>query len=446
MASISSTLRRIKEDLERYVPAHLIEQTCRQLGHRWRQRQFDPISTIHLFLLQILDGNISMQGLRRQAKVQMTTAAYCQARMRLPLAVVQWLLLHCAQSMRATSNDNAGLWCGLRAWLVDGSSTLTPDTPTLGKRFGYPPNQTAGCGFPVPKILGVFDAYTGMILEALCLPMHGHEAAAVSKVHHHFSIGDLLVGDRGFCSYTHLAMLHLRGVMGLFRMHQKQLVDFRPHRRCRRSKTDKGRPSSQFLRRVGKHDQIVRWTRPAKRPAWMNCRQWRNLPPTLLVREIRYQLPYCRGMRTREVTLGTTLLDPVLYPKQKIVELFGVRWQVETCLGHLKTTLGMRQLKSRTVAGAQKELAIFCLIYNLVRLVMLQAARRQQVSPARISFIDAVRWLRTAAPGEPLPVLVVNPWRPGRYQPRVIKDRNDSFPRMTRPRAFLKKHPNYYGK
>lgn len=446
MASISSGLRRIKDDLEQYVPAHLIEQTCRRLGHRWRKRRFDPVSTIHFFILQVLGGNVSMEGLRRQAKVPMTAAAYCQARMRVPLNVVQWLLQHTANAMRQASSDSKGLWCNLRVWLVDGSSTLTPDTPALGRRFGYPPNQSRGCGFPVPKILGVFDAYTGLILEALCLPIHGHEAANVFKIHRHFGKGDLLVGDRGLCSYVHLALLHLREVTGLFRMHQRQLVDFRPHRRCRRAKSDKGRPGSRFVRRLGKHDQIVRWLRPAQRPAWMSLRQWRQLPETLLVREIRYTLPYRKGMRTRQVTLATTLLDPLRYPKDKIVELYGVRWQVETCLGQLKTTLGMRQLKSTTVAGAQKELAIFCLVYNLVRLLMLEAARRQVVAPNRISFIDTLRWLRSAMPGESVPVLVVNPLRPGRYQPRVIKDRNDSYPHMTRPRDFLKKHPDYYGK
>ena len=79
------------------------------------------------------------------------------------------------------------------------------------------------------------------------------------------------------------------------------------------------------------------------------------------------------------------------------------------------------------------------------------AARRsdvaaEQVAPGRISFLDALRWLREADPGEALPDLLVNPLRPGRSQPRVIKDRNDSYPRMTRPRAFLKQHPGYYGK
>lgn len=446
MASISRALERIKQDLDRYVPEEQILQACRQIGHRWRKRQFDPIRTLHCFLLQILWGNLAMQGLPRAAKLPMTASAYCQARIRLPLALLQWLLEQCAQAMRSSSAAPGQLFCGLRVWLADGSSTLTPDVLPLAKRFGYPPNQKPGCGFPVPKLLGLFDAASGMILEAVFLPIHGHEARQIQQIHPRLGKGDLLLGDRGLCSYVHLALLHLREVAGCFRMHQRQKVDFRPHRRCRKGKRDKGRPTSEYVRRLGSHDQIVRWKRPAKRPDWMKASQWKLLPEALLVREIRYTLPYRKGMRTRQVTLVTTLLDPVLYPKQKIVELYGLRWQVETDLGQLKTTLGMRQLKSHSVAGIEKEFAVYCLVWNLIRMVMLEAARRQQVACGRISFLDALRWLREADPGEALPTLVVNPLRPGRYQPRVIKDRHDSYPRMTRPRAFLKKHPKYYGK
>jgi hypothetical protein len=444
MVSISRALERIKQDLDRYVPQEQITQACRQIGHTWRKRQFDPIRTLHYFLLQILRGNTSMTGVGRAAKVPMTASAYCQARQRLPLALLQWLLVHATTAMRQSSAGH--LWCGLRVWLVDGSSTLTPDVAPLAKRFGYPPNQKRGCGFPVPKLLGLFDAASGMILEALFLPKYGHEARHVQQIHPRLGKGDLLLGDRGLCSYAHLALLALQEVAGCFRMHQRQKVDFRPHRPCRKGKGQKGRPSSEYVRRLGHHDQIVRWKRPQDRPEWMKLSQWKLLPETLLVREIRYTLPYRKGMRTRVVTLATTLLDPLLYPKQKIVDLYGLRWQVETDLGQLKTTLGMRQLRSKSVAGIQKELAVYCLVWNLVRLVMLEAARRQQVPCGRISFVDALRWLREADPGEEVPKLIVNPLRPGRYQPRVIKDRNDSYPRMTQPRSFLKKHPGYYGK
>jgi hypothetical protein len=99
----------------------------------------------------------------------------------------------------------------------------------------------------------------------------------------------------------------------------------------------------------------------------------------------------------------------------------------------------MDVLKSQTVAGVRKEIRIFGLAYNLVRRVMQAAARRQRVPVARISFVDALRWLRQAKVGEALPDLVVNPERPGRCEPRVRKRRPKPYPRMTRPRDELKK-------
>ncbi len=95
-------------------------------------------------------------------------------------------------------------------------------------------------------------------------------------------------------------------------------------------------------------------------------------------------------------------------------------------------------LRSQTVPGVVKELVALVIIDNLVRRVMHQAARRQGVAPARVSFIDAWRWLEHARPGNPLPVLKVNPERPGRAEPRVRKRRPKQFPLMTRPRAELR--------
>ena len=51
----------------------------------------------------------------------------------------------------------------------------------------------------------------------------------------------------------------------------------------------------------------------------------------------------------------------------------------------------------------------------------------------RIGFIDALRWPAEAEPGEEFPELVVNPARPGRVDPRVIKGRPRNIPRMTEP-------------
>lgn len=118
--------------------------------------------------------------------------------------------------------------------------------------------------------------------------------------------------------------------------------------------------------------------------------------------------------------------------------MYGVRWSVETHFGELKTTMKMRKIKCRTPAGVEKELIVYGLVYNLIRSVMLAAAQRQAVEVARISFIDAMRWLQSAEAGQTVPELVVNPDRPDRHEPRVIKDLNDTYLKMTKPRKQLR--------
>ena len=444
MAIISRTLERIKQDLEPFLPEQAILDACRQAGHQWRERKYGPVRTVHLFLLQVLSFNTAMTHLRHLAKAPVKAPAYCRARMRLPLAVLQSLLRQSSQAMRGTAAAGEGLWCGLRPYLVDGSSTIAPDTPDSQKAFGQPQGCKKGCGFPVPKVLGLFDAFTGLVVEALSFPLYTHEQSKVWQLHPWLKVGDLLVGDRGFCSFVHLAMLSVRGVHGLFRIHQKQIVDFRPHRKHRR-KYPKGRkvtgrpiPRSRFVKRLGKHDQVVEWFKPASRPKWMTAEQYDALPASLRVRELRCQLS-AKGQRTQCLTIATTLLDPEAYPKEKVLEMYGVRWTVETHFAQLKTTLKMRKVKARLAQGVRKELAVYCLIYNLVQVVMLEASRRQGVTPDRISFLDTVRWLLSAEPGEALPDLVINPRRPDRHEPRVVKDREDTYPKMTRPRAELRK-------
>lgn len=445
MASISRALSRIKQDLGAYLAEGAIETACLQAGHQWRERELGPVATVHLFALQVLHFNTAMTHLRHLAGRAVNAAAYCRARMRLPLAALERLLRDSASAMRPAPCKCAGtgLWCGLRALLVDGSSTITPDTPPLQKAFKQPTGQKPGCGFPVPKVLGLFDAFTGLVIEMLCFPLYTHEQSKVWQLHPLMKAGDLLVGDRGFCSFAHLAMLWARGVLACFRMHQRQVVDFRPRRKSRAASPKgrrKGRPNSTFVRRLGKHDQVVRWRRPPRHeaPAWMSDAQYDALPQWLDVRELRYWLPR-RGQRTLCVTIATTLLDPLKYPKDKVAELYGIRWRVETHFAQLKTTLRMRKVKSRTPDGVHKELAVYCLVYNLVHAIMARAAARQGVSPWRISFLDAVRWLLSAAPGEDVPELLVIPERPDRHEPRVIKDLQDTYRKMTQPRNELRK-------
>jgi len=170
----------------------------------------------------------------------------------------------------------------------------------------------------------------------------------------------------------------------------------------------------------------------------MDAAQFAQLPNGLQVRELRYRVQR-KGFRVKAITLVTTLVDPVLYSVEALAQLYCARWGIETNYAHLKTTMGLAVLKCKTVDGVLKELIVFALIYNLVRLVMGQAAQRQHVDMDRISFLDALRWLAAARDDEILITLVVNPHRPYRYEPRVRKRRPKQYPLMQSPRLELRK-------
>jgi hypothetical protein len=169
----------------------------------------------------------------------------------------------------------------------------------------------------------------------------------------------------------------------------------------------------------------------------MTVEEYARLPDTLAVRECQYQVTR-PGFRVRTITLVTTLLDAEAYPADELAALYFQRWEVETDFAHLKTTLGLDVLHCETEAGVLKELTIYAIVYNLVRVVMLEASRRQGVPLNRISFVDALRWLSSSPPGTPLPELVVNPHRPGRAEPRCKKRRAKKYPYMIHPRRVLR--------
>jgi hypothetical protein len=131
---------------------------------------------------------------------------------------------------------------------------------------------------------------------------------------------DVLVADRGFCSFAHIAMLMCKGVHALFRLHQKQIVDFtpgRPHAQPGQKGSAKGMPRSRWIRALGLSDQVVEYFKPAQCPRWLSAAAYAALPETYLVRELRYRIE-APGFRTREVTLVTTLLDAEAYPAEAL--------------------------------------------------------------------------------------------------------------------------------
>jgi hypothetical protein len=225
-----------------------------------------------------------------------------------------------------------------------------------------------------------------MLLRIAIAPMRTHDHAQTTRMHEALAPGDVVLADRGFCSFSHMAILWQSGMHAVFRVHQRQIVSFQkgrmhvpPSPPFPRMKHGRGLPRSRWVQWVGRCDQIVEYHKPQDQPRWMSSEQWAVLPPTL----------------------------------------------------------HMDVLRTKSVDGIHKELAMFAIVYNLVRLVMLEAAQRQGVMPDRISFVDALRWLVAAGTGLPLRRIRVLPLRPDRHEPRVRKRRPKNYPLMTKPRAEL---------
>ena len=440
MAIIASTLARIKSDPLAFLGgAQRVNQCFAGVGHVWRDRVLDPANTMMLFILQILHGNTAISHLRHLSKLDVADSSYCQARARLPLAGVALLVEQlCCDCFKCI--EDTGVWLGRRVLLADGTGVNAPDMEALQKLWPQPSAQKPGCGFPFIKLLGLLDLATGAILHLTMMCRKSHEMSQLAGLHGAMRRGDVLLADRAFCSFAHVALILADAMDAVFRIHQGLVVDFtpnRPHRTKSGKKYQAGLPNSRFVRRLGPEDQIVEWIKPKARPVWMSDEQFAALPRALRVRELRYRIT-ARGMRTRVVTIATTLLDSMLYCKREIARLYGLRWEIETNFRHLKTTMKMEHLKCQTVDGVLKELMVFVLVYNLVRATMVLAAHRQGIAAAnRMSFVDALRWLCAILVTRPqtMPDLIVNPTRPGRWHPRVKKRRMKEYDLMNKPRS-----------
>jgi len=370
------------------------------------------------------------------------TGGYCQARKRLPLDRLQRLRV----AVAAAGEKAAQLWYGLRPNLIDGTTASLPDTPKNQKAYPQSGSQKPGCGFPLLKVVGVFSLATGVLLDYAKGNKHQSELRLLKRLLDRFKPADLVVADRGFCSYVLLALLLSRGVLSVFRLHQRRPADLR-----------KGK-------RLGKNDRLFTWFIPPERPAWLPQSWWKKIPEQLTVRVIRFKLPR-RGYRPESVTLVTTLLDPQKYPAQDIAQLYARRWKIELWFRDIKTSMGMEVLRCKSPQMAHKELEMFFIAYNLIRCLIVQAGAINDVAVDQVSFkgtVDSVRQFSLAIAqarskkkqkqliAEMLDVIARDqvPDRPGRMEPRAVKRRPKPFPLLNKPRDQFQEvaHRNRYWK
>ena len=434
---ISDAVVRLKDDVQRFLSVSFVAQLACEMGLCWRETPLAIPNLVALFARQIIGGNLSMPELTRLAGSTFTPEAYCTARGRLPSELLRELLRRvCALADRRVHGTTEMLWKGHRLWHMDGSSFSMPDTADLQAAFGQPGAQRKACGFPVAHILCLFHAGSGLVQDCILSPLRTHDMAKASQLHPQMRAGDILIADRAFESYAHAALLIGQGLHLIVPVHQKRKVDFR--RRERRTGKRLHRIERQRLRRCGHWDQIVRWRKPQQKPAWITQEQYDALPEYIVMREIKREVRLATGQK-QPIVLVTTLLDEQVYPAEELVAVLKDRWAVEVNLRHLKTTMKMEVLRSMTADGVEKELWMFLIVYNLVRMIMLEAAERQAVPVSRLSFADALYWIRHGDLSRQMPRLLLAPQRPDRIEPRAIKRRPKEYDLLSRSREVFRK-------
>jgi len=170
------------------------------------------------------------------------------------------------------------------------------------------------------------------------------------------------------------------------------------------------------------------------------------------VRLIRREI--LRHNKPRLIWLITTLLDARGHSPGDIANLYRQRWEIETRIGELKTTLRMNVLRDKSAKAVRHEVAASILAYNLLRIVIRQAAQQSKVPPDRISFAAAIKMVLAYS----LPLKLCrsarrrkiytrmlcdiarcrNPIRPGRVEPRRLKRTGSPYPPLTIPRRLAR--------
>jgi hypothetical protein len=412
-----------------------------------RERIFTPLVTLWTFLSQVLSPDHSCRDAVSRLIAYLTalgrrtcapaTDAYCRARQRLPVGVVQRLARHSADTLQAAV-PNAWRWKGRSVYLVDGTTVSMPDTPDNQRAFPQPRTQKPGCGFPIARLVAIISLATGAIRDLALGPYKGKdsgETALFRRLWESLHGGDLVLADRYFASFFGFAGLVAHGVDTLTRMHHRRHVDFRRGRR------------------LGITDHLVTWDKP-QRPDWMDPATYAAMPDHLTIRELKIRLDI-PGFRIDELVLATTLLDPQVYRKEELATLYLQRWHVELDLRSIKIVMQMDVLRCKSAAMVEKEVWMQVLAYNLIRGLMAAAAADHATEPRRLSFKATLQALlafrepltqatavgRRALLAELLTTIAAHPVgdRPGRVEPRKVKRRPKPISLLTEPRAHARK-------
>jgi len=431
--SISS----LNKILGRYIPSSIL--SANQTGSFSRRRIFSLENTFWGFFYQVLNPDKSCQAVVNQLRVRLSqfseertvsqsTSAYCQARKKLPLNLLKDVFYYTSQSKSPTDSD---FLQGRRVVVVDGTGVSMPDTSKNQEHYPQPKSQKLGCGFPQARICACFDLNTGLALSYQLGNKKSHELPLLRKQFDTFKTGDIFLGDKGFISFADTLALKEKGVDSVIGLAKRKPV----------LKAD----ADQIL---GNGDLLIHWNKTPKNRTITNQGEWNALPNTLKLRQIRVWVDI-PGYRPKHFYVVTTLLDPIKYPAEQIRKLYLKRWKVEVYFRDLKTTLGMDILRGKSPDMIEKEILMFFIVYNAIKILAKDSIQSNDKNPSELSFnacrqvvVNYAQALNTKAIKLPklLNLIRVNKLneRPNRVEPRVVKRRPKPFKLMVKPRSELK--------
>jgi len=391
-----TSLAELRQLFGAYFPAALLApNSC---GNNSRQRLFSLEVTFWAFL----DQALTPQGPCRETvrkimawhrfenprgpigDMSADTSAYCQARLRLPVRTIKDINAHLIARLQAHTPTDA-LWHGRRVKLVDGTGISMPDSAANQALYPQSTSQKPGCGFPWMNLVGIFCMSSGALLHVAHGNRRTHESKLFASLWHTVEKGDVLVEDRGFCSFGAVANLQARGADVLMRLPEKKLR----------------RAISSQLPKSGNCDLLITWKRPSRPPSAMSPQEFESLPESLAVRVVRMDISR-RGFRTQTLTIITTLTDPAI-TAQELAALYLRRWEIELHFREIKILLNMDVLRCKTPAMIERELLMHLVAYNLVRTLMQQSAA--SLAPSLAGFLSKALLI----PCVTLPMLLTQP-------------------------------------
>jgi hypothetical protein len=417
-----------------------IRQALDEHAVRYRDRVFDPVTTTWGFLSQVLSDDHSCRGAvtriiaHRAASGRETcspnAASYCNARGRLPTAVLSTLARRTAAELQAAAAAE-WKWDGRSVLIADGSYLSLPDTPENRAAYPQPVVQRPGIGFPMARVAVLLSLATGACRDLAIAPYAGKgtgETTPLRRMYPSLKPGDVVLADALFDNYFIACELRERGNELVARVQAERVG----------SLTVEARPDGD----------IILWRRPNK-PRGMTGEEYRRYPKELRMRQVTVDARG-EGNRAGVFQVVTTILDASIGGGQ-IGGLYKRRWSGEVDIRAIKSTMQMDVLRCKSPEMVEKEIWAHLLAYNLLRTVMAVAAAESGLEPREVSFAGAKQAVTAFAPKleaarpRDRPALVDAPLavvayhrvgdRPGRREPRARKRRPKPGARLHQPRA-----------